>query len=134
MSIPLVSPLQNITGSLVIENNGLEFNIYSDLLWVYNMTLRNVRSFQLNSLVAVNNSLEISSCGGLTDIDFPSLKSIRGDFYIENNPSLTFLGIPSATNIGSFTSQNNPGLQGFNFGSLRATTGEIYLDGPWPSL
>jgi hypothetical protein len=134
MSIPLVTPLQNITNSLVVENNGLDFEIYSDLLWVYNMTLRNVRNFQLNSLVAINISLEISSCGGLTDIDFPSLKSMRGDFYVENNPNLTLLSVPSATNFGSFTSQNNPGLQGFNFESLRDTTGGIYLDGPWRSL
>ena len=146
MSIPLYQPLQNITNSLVVENNGLDFVIYSNLLWVYNMTMRNVQSFQLNSLVAVNNSLEISSCVGLTGVDFESLKSIGGDFYVANNPSLTYLDVPSATSIGgdwlgtpapttggTITSQNNPSLRGFNFGSLRGSGG-FYLDGPWPSL
>jgi hypothetical protein len=146
MSIPRDQPLQNVTNSLVVENNGLDFGIYSNILWIYNMTMRNVQSFELNKLVAVNNSLEISSCDGLTTIDFESLKSIGGDFYVANNPSLTGLGVPSATSIGGdwlgtpapttgggITSQNNPSLRGFNFASLRGSGG-FYLDGPWPSL
>jgi hypothetical protein len=146
MSIPLYAPLQNITNSLVVENNGLNFGFSSNVLWIYNMTLRNVQSFGLNKLVAVNNSLEISNCDGLTDVDFESLKLIGGDLYVANNPDLTFISMSAATSIGGdwlgtpapttggiITSQNNPSMRGVNFGSLRGSGG-FYLDGPWPSL
>jgi hypothetical protein len=146
MGIPLVWPLQNITKSLRVENNGSDFEIFSSIRWAYNITMRNVQSLQLNSLVAINNSFEISSCEGLTDIDLEFLKSIGGDLYVANNPSLVYIDVPSATRIGgdwlgtpaptaggTLTSQNNPKLQSFDFVSLQ-NGGGMYLDGPSPSL
>lgn len=145
LSIPRLS-LQNITSSLRVEDNGPDFDIFLDILWAYNITMRNIRSFSLDRMIVVNNSLEISSSAGLTEIGFESLNSIGGDFYVANNPSLTALGIPSVTSIGgdwlgtpapnvggTFTSQNNPGLQSFNFPNLRTSVG-MNLDGHWLSL
>jgi hypothetical protein len=132
-----VLPLQNITESLIFEDNGPNSGINLDILWANNITLRNVQGFSFEKMVAVNNSFEISNSDNLTTIAFESLHFIGGSFYIQNNPNVEYIGINSLKTIGeSFVMTDNPALKVPAFGISNALQNVASMDfvGPFISL
>jgi hypothetical protein len=103
--------LQNITESFIFENNGPNSQIFMELIWANNITLRNIQLVELNSMIAVNDSFEISNSVNLTGARFPALSLLGGSFYIQNNPILQGVGWGNLTTIGgSLVVAGNPAM------------------------
>ncbi|KAF8475004.1 hypothetical protein BDZ91DRAFT_824268 [Kalaharituber pfeilii] len=148
--------LKNVSEALSMEFNSksIEINFHS-LVWANNITLIDVTSISLPSLVHVNgsmnfnnNSIKEISCKNLTiieqtlgiignsqltELDFPELKEIGGGFKIHNNTELSNIdGFPKLETVrgaidfvGNFNNATLPKLEDVQ-GSFNLQTTEVF--------
>jgi len=126
------SKLGNLTDNLNINANGLNFKAsFPNMIWISNMTISNVSSFDVPSLSVVNGSMrfdsnffESFSAPNLTDTD-------SGDISFISNSKLTNISMPSLTSIGGgFLIANNHNLHTVNgFPQLKSVGGAAKFRG-----
>jgi hypothetical protein len=122
--------LNNVTGSLNINANGPSLKLsFPNLVFAFNMTLRNISSISVPSLQIINTTLGFYG-NYLTEIQCPNLTTVNGDLAIEDNASLSNISMPQLTTVGGgLTIANNSNLMSIDgFGSLK-TTGAIDITG-----
>jgi hypothetical protein len=122
--------LSNITGSLTIDSNAQDLKLsFPNLIFAYNMTLRNISSISVPSLEIINTTLGFYG-DYLTEIICPNLTTVNGDLAIIANAELSNVSMPMLTTVGGgLTIANNSKLMIIDgFGSLKST-GAIDVSG-----
>jgi len=120
----------NITSALTISANGPNLNLtFPNLIFAYNMTVRNVSSLTIPSLAAVNTTFGVYG-SYMTSIMAPNLTQVGGDLAIVANSALTNVSMPQLTSVGGgFLIANNTDLLDIDgFGSLQST-GAVSMSG-----
>jgi len=120
----------NVTTSLNINANAQNLKVqFPNLIFAYNMTLRNISNIEMPSLQSVNGTLGFYG-NYLTNIKAPNLTSVGGDVSIVGNSQLTNISMPLLTTVGGgVTIANNSALMTIDgFNSLKST-GAINMSG-----
>ncbi|KAH6891359.1 hypothetical protein B0T10DRAFT_458748 [Thelonectria olida] len=126
------SDLVNITGTLIINNNGNDFQIsMKELELAGEFQISNIKSFSAPLLAKLTKSLKFDKNDELTSFAAPNLTSIADDVSFINNKKLTNISMPALTTIdGGFTIQNNTAMKAISgFDELKNVTGAIILRG-----
>jgi len=126
------SDLVNITGTLIINNNGNDFQIsMKELELAGEFQISNIKSFSAPLLSKLTKSLKFDKNDELTSFAAPNLTSISDDVSFINNKKLTNISMPVLTTIdGGFTIQNNTAMEAISgFPELKNVTGAIILRG-----
>jgi hypothetical protein len=120
----------NVTQSLTIDANAQDLKVeFPNLIFAFNMTLRNISSISIPSLASVNTTLGFYG-DYLTDIIAPNLTSIGGDLAIVANAELTNISFPALTTVGGgVTIANNSALMTIDGFSSLKSTGAINMSG-----
>jgi hypothetical protein len=122
--------IANITGSLIMDSNAQDLKVqFPNLIWAYNMTLRNISAISVPSLASVNTTLGFYG-DYMTEFIAPNLTQVGGDVAFIANPSLTNISMPALKTVGGgVTIANNSALMTIDgFASLK-TTGAINMSG-----
>lgn len=126
------SDLVNITGTLIINNNGNDFEVtMSKLKTAGEMQISNIKAFSAPILKSMSKSLKFDKNDELTSFSAPNLTEITDDVSFINNKKLTNISMPALTTIaGGFTIQNNTNISAIDgFDSLETVSGGIILRG-----
>lgn len=126
--------LQNVTEWLHVEDSTWDLGFTLDIAWANNITLRNVQNVNLDFMVAVNESFEISD-SPLTGIGLESLRFIGGSLYVQNNPDIEAVTINGVGTIGeSLIITNNSLLKAPAVGASLQSVGSMDLSGAFVSM
>jgi len=120
----------NITQALTINNNGPNLKLsFPNLIWAYNMTVRNVSDFSIPSLESINTTFGVYG-SYMTSIMAPNLTTVGGDAAFVADSSLTNISMPLLQTIGGglLIANNSALLDISGFPSLK-TTGAINISG-----
>ncbi len=95
------SQLANLTDNLNINANGLNLQVsLPNLIWISNMTISNVSTFDVPSLAVVNGSMRFDS-NFFTSFSAPNLTSTTsGDISFVSNAQLQNITMPVLTSVG----------------------------------
>ena len=86
--------LANVTQSLTIDANAQNLKVeFPNLIFAYNMTMRNISSISIPSLESINTTLGFYG-NYFTSIMAPNLTSVGGDLAIVANAELTNISMP----------------------------------------
>lgn len=120
----------NVTGLLNIDSNAAGLAVdFPNLIWAFNMTLRNISSINIDSLQTVNSTLGFYG-DLMTAISAPNLTAVSGDLAIVANPNLQNITMPLLTTVGGgFLVANNTALQKLTSFPLLKSTGAINFSG-----
>jgi len=126
------SRLGNLTDNLNINANGLNLQVsFPSLIWIANMTISNVSTFDAPALRVVNGSMRFDS-NFFRTFQAPNLTSTTsGDISFVSNPQLTNITLLSLTTVGGgFLIANNTALQKVDgFPKLKSVGGAVKLRG-----
>lgn len=124
----------NITQALTINNNGPQLNLsFPNLIWAYNMTVRNVSEFNIPSLQTVNKTFGVYG-SYMASIMAPNLTSIGGDAAFVADASLTNISMPLLTTVGGgLQIANNSALQHIDGFPMLKTAADINFSGNFSS-
>lgn len=120
----------NITQALTINNNGPNLKLsFPNLIWAYNMTVRNVSSFSIPSLASINTTFGVYG-SYMDSIIAPNLTKVGGDVAFVADSSLTNISMPLLQTIGGglLIANNSAILDISGFPSLKST-GAINISG-----
>jgi hypothetical protein len=122
--------ITNVTQSFTIDANAQNLKVeLPNLIFAFNMTLRNISSISIPSLESVNTTLGFYG-DYLTSIMAPNLTSVGGDLAIVANAELTNISMPELTTVGGgLTIANNSALLTIDGFSSLKTTGAINMSG-----
>lgn len=126
------SDLVNITGTLIINNNGNDFQVsMTELELAGEFQISNIKSFSAPILAKMTKSLKFDANSEMTSFYAPNLTSIADDVSFINNKKLTNISMPALTTIdGGFTIQNNTAMKTISgFDELKNITGAVILRG-----
>jgi hypothetical protein len=120
----------NITQALTIDANAQNLKVeFPNLIFAYNMTLRNISSISIPSLASVNTTLGFYG-DYLTSVMAPNLTTVGGDLALIANAELTNISFPALTAVGGgVTIANNSALMTIDGFSSLKTTGAINMSG-----
>ncbi|KAG5438984.1 hypothetical protein PCANB_002314 [Pneumocystis canis] len=92
------------------------------------LTLATIRSFVLEKLHSIKESLSIYNNSELDSLSFPSLTSIGGTFLLRNNGKLTTIhGFPNVSSIGGSLSWSGP-LVNISLPSINDIKGTVLIE------
>lgn len=116
--------LGNVTESLTFSNNGADLVAeFPNLLWAYNITIRNLTSVSVPSLASVNGSLGFYG-NYFESFSAPNLTDVGGSLAFVSNDKLSNITLPELTTIGGgFQIANNSALEDINGFPKLATVG-----------
>jgi hypothetical protein len=122
--------IANVTQSLTIDANAQNLKVeFPNLIFAYNMTLRNISSISIPSLASVNTTIGFYG-DYLTSVIAPNLTSVGGDLAFVANAELTNISLPALTTVGGgVTIANNSALMTIDGFSSLKTTGAINMSG-----
>lgn len=124
--------LANVTTSLGLVNNGKRLIAeFPNLVWAYNLTIRDTASIALPSLQTINGSLGFYE-NSFSSIAGPNLTDVGGSFSIVSNNQLTNVSFPKLTRIkGGFQVANNTAFEDVvGFEKLETIDGAFDVNGP----
>ncbi|KAI9729918.1 MAG: hypothetical protein M1818_008358 [Claussenomyces sp. TS43310] len=127
--------IANVTGSFNMDSNAANLDLQlPNLIFAYNMTLRNISTISIPSLQSINTTLGFYG-DHVESIIAPNLTSIGGDLAIVANSALTNVSMPLLKTVAhSFQIANNSQLLNITgFPSLK-TTGAVSLSGNYSQL
>ncbi|KAL1903227.1 cell wall protein Ecm33 [Sporothrix stenoceras] len=131
------SSLGNLTTLLNINANGLDLQVsFPELIWIANMTISNVSSFDVPSLKVVNGSMRFDS-NFFTSFNAPNLtETTSGDISFVSNAELTNITIPMLTTIGGgFLIANNTAMDKVTgFPKLKTVGGAVNMRGNFTDI
>jgi hypothetical protein len=122
--------ITNVTQSLSIDANAQSLKVnFPNLVFAFNMTLRNISSISIPSLASINSTLGFYG-DYVTSVIAPNLTTVGGDLAFVANAELTNISMPALTTVGGgLTIANNSALMTIDgFPSLK-TTGAINMSG-----
>ncbi|KAH7011567.1 hypothetical protein EDB80DRAFT_876228 [Ilyonectria destructans] len=126
------SDLVNITGQLIINNNGNNMDITMDKLELAaEIQISNVKSFSVPALTKITASIKFDKNPEFKTFNAPNVTEITNDVSFINNKKLTNVSMPLLTKIqGGFTIQNNTAMTTIDgFPLLESVSGAIILRG-----
>lgn len=128
--------LGNVTESLTFTNNGADLVAeFPNLIWAYNITIRNLSSVAVPSLASVNGSLGFY---GNTFMNFsaPNLTDVGGSLAFVSNDQLSNITLPELTTVGGgFQIANNSALEQINgFPKLATVGGALEFTGAFTAV
>lgn len=130
--VEFVSKLENLGNLLNIQANGENLQVsFPNLVWIANMTIANVSSFEVPSLEVVNGSARFDS-NYFKSFIAPNLTSTKsGDVSFVGNAALTNISVPAMTSIGGgLLIANNTGLSEVDgFPKVKSIFGAVKLRG-----
>lgn len=133
----LASKLSTLSNIFNLQANGLDLAVsMPNLIWIANMTVNNVSSFDVPSLQTVNGSARFDS-NYFSSFSAPNLTSTKsGDISFIGNAALTNISVPQLTTIGGgLLIANNTALQKIDgFGKLKTVGGAVKLRGNFTSV
>jgi hypothetical protein len=112
----------NVTQQLIIDSNAQDLALeFPNLIWANNMTLRNISSISVPSLVEVNGTFGFYG-DYLSNITCPNITTVLGDLAVVANPSLVNISMPLLKSIGgALLIANNSALMAVDgFQSLKS--------------
>ncbi|OBT69561.1 hypothetical protein VE03_00825 [Pseudogymnoascus sp. 23342-1-I1] len=121
----------NISQALIINNNGPNLKLtFPNLIWAYNMTVRNVSSLSIPSLTVVNSTFGVYG-SYMESVLAPNLTKVGGDVAFVADSSLTNISMPVLTTIGGglLIANNSALLDITGFPSLKSAAGAISISG-----
>lgn len=125
----------NVTQALTINNNGQNLELeFPNLIWAYNMTVRNVSSLSIPSLKHVNSTFGVYG-SYMESVNAPNLTTVDGDVAFVADPSLTNISLPLLKSIkGALLVANNSALLDITgFPSLERVGGALSISGNFTS-
>jgi len=124
----------NITEGMIISANGPNLNLtFPNLIFAFNITVRNVSNIDIPSLSSVNSTFGIYG-SYMDSILAPNLTSVGGDIAIVADASLTNVSMPLLKTIGGgLQIANNSELVTIDGFPNLATTGAISMSGNFSS-
>lgn len=126
------SKLTNLGNVFNMQANGQDCKVsLPNLVWIANMTIANVSSFEVPSLEVVNGSARFDS-NFFTSFAAPNLTSTKsGDLSFVGNAALTNISLPAMTSIGGgLLIANNTGLRRVTgFPKVKSIFGAVKLRG-----
>jgi len=127
--------LGNITNALTLEANGRNVSAtFPNLIWAYNMTIRNVSTFASPSLAALNGSLGFYS-NEVATISAPNLTTVGGALSFVSNTDLTELDMPMLRSVqGGLQVANNTELETVSFPMLKTISGALDFNGNFTNV
>lgn len=127
--------IANVTGSFNMDSNAANLDLQlPNLIFAYNMTLRNISTISMPSLASVNTTLGFYG-DYIQSIAAPNLTTIGGDLAIVANSQLTNISMPELTTVShSFQIANNSHLLKINGFPKLKTTGAVDLSGNFTEL
>ncbi|KAH7148653.1 hypothetical protein EDB81DRAFT_759034 [Dactylonectria macrodidyma] len=131
------SDLVNITGSLIINNNGNDMEITMDKLELAaEIQISNVKSFSAPALTTITKSIKFDKNPEFKTFSAPNVTTITDDVSFINNKKLTNVSMPLLTKIeGGFTIQNNTAMEAIDgFPLLESVSGAIILRGSFEKV
>jgi len=131
----LSTQVANITQSLTIDANAQDLKVeFPNLIFAYNMTLRNISSISIPSLASVNTTLGFYG-DYLTSVMAPNLTFVGGDLALIANAELTNISFPALVTVGGgVTIANNSALMTIDGFSSLKTTGAINMSGNFSTV
>lgn len=126
------SDLVNITGQLIINNNGNNMDITMDKLELAaEIQISNVKSFSVPALTKITASIKFDKNPEFKTFNAPNVTEITNDVSFINNKKLTNVSMPLLEKIqGGFTIQNNTAMTTIDgFPLLESVSGAIILRG-----
>jgi hypothetical protein len=95
------SALVNVTGQLLINNNGRDMEIdLNDLESASEIQIANVKSFKVPKLETVKASLKFDKCDNLESFSAPNLTKVTNALSFINNKKLANITLPKLEEIG----------------------------------
>lgn len=131
------SDLVNITGQLIINNNGKNFQITMDKLELAaEIQISNVKSFSAPALTQITKSIKFDKNPEFQTFSAPNVTEITNDVSFINNKKLTNVSMPLLKKIeGGFTIQNNTAMETIDgFPKLQSVSGGIILRGSFEKV
>lgn len=123
--------LGNVTESLTFSNNGADLVAeFPNLIWAYNITIRNLSSVAVPSLASVNGSLGFYG-NYFESFSAPNLTNVGGSLAFVSNDKLSNITLPELTTVGGgFQIANNSALQDIDgFHNLATVGGALDFTG-----
>lgn len=121
----------NISQALIINNNGPNLALtFPNLIWAFNMTVRNVSSLSIPSLKVVNSTFGVYG-SYMESVIAPNLTKVGGDVAFVADSSLTNISMPLLETIGGglLIANNSKLLDITGFKSLKSAAGAISISG-----
>ncbi|KFZ17399.1 hypothetical protein V501_01741 [Pseudogymnoascus sp. VKM F-4519 (FW-2642)] len=121
----------NISQALIINNNGPNLELtFPNLIWAFNMTVRNVSSLSIPSLKVVNSTFGVYG-SYMESVMAPNLTKVGGDVAFVADSSLTNISMPLLETIGGglLIANNSKLLDITGFPALKSTAGAISISG-----
>ncbi|GAB7342070.1 hypothetical protein MBLNU457_g0352t1 [Dothideomycetes sp. NU457] len=127
--------LGNITQALTLQSNGRNVSAtFPNLIWAYNMTIRNVTTFSSPSLASLNGSFGFYS-NEVSSINAPNLTTVGGALSFVSNTDLTSLSMPMLRTVnGGLQVANNTELDTVSFPMLRTIGGALDFNGNFSNV
>lgn len=121
----------NISQALTINNNGPNLELtFPNLIWAFNMTVRNVSSISIPSLKSVNSTFGVYG-SYMESVIAPNLTKVGGDVAFVADSSLTNISMPLLETIGGalLIANNSALLDITGFNSLKSAGGAVSISG-----
>ncbi|OBT88863.1 hypothetical protein VE02_01908 [Pseudogymnoascus sp. 03VT05] len=121
----------NISQALIINNNGPNLALtFPNLIWAFNMTVRNVSSLSIPSLKVVNSTFGVYG-SYMDSVLAPNLTKVGGDVAFVADSSLTNISMPLLQTIGGglLIANNSKLLDITGFPALKSAAGAISISG-----
>jgi hypothetical protein len=120
----------NITSSLNLNANGPNLTVqFPNLVWAFNMTMRNISAISIPSLVSVNGTMGFYG-SYMENVYAPNLTSVGGDLAFVANNNLANITVPVLKTVGaSLQIANNSALIDITGFPKLTTTGAINMSG-----
>jgi len=123
--------LGNVSESLTLSSNNPDVEVtFPNMMWAYNITLRNCSKVTLDSIETLNNSLNLIG-NVFESFIAPNLTEIGGALAIASNTELKNMSFPLLTEIGdNLQIANNTKLSEINgFPELKTIDGALDFNG-----
>jgi hypothetical protein len=121
----------NISQALIINNNGPNLELtFPNLIWAFNMTVRNVSSLSIPSLKVVNSTFGVYG-SYMESVIAPNLTKVGGDVAFVADSSLTNISMPLLQTIGGglLIANNSKLMDITGFKNLKSAAGAISISG-----
>lgn len=128
--------LGNVTTALGINANGKNLQVeFPNLMWAYNISIRDASEVLIPSLGSVNGSLGFYS-DDFTSLSAPNLTNVGGSLTFASCNSLTNISMPELTTVGgAFQLANNSALETIDgFSSLKTVGGALDFYGAFTNV
>lgn len=128
--------LGTVTGAILVAANGADLSVaFPNLMWAYNLTVRDAAAVTIPSLHTVNGSLGFYT-NSFEGLAAPNLTSLGGGLAFVENDKLTNISMPGLTTVGGgFQVSDNTALGSITgFPQVKTIDGAVNVTGTYTSF